>query len=367
MQDLFNSFDFNSFDACQDQLTKEIVDAVNAWHDPYPAMFSVTMRDPNNKYMASSAFQKCLRRGFTARAVYYTEAIFNSFEQDYLWNRLPLVVLEDIGLGNWKFCAYAIHFCRFTKVRKSVDTLKALHWLIHHMTEGYKSRALSEAVCFAYFCKHHAPTTEIQYIGDCMAAIGWKPQANDAPHSPWLNKAPDMSRDSLYQEVEELAELYPEDRYYIRYCFHAGSKKNTAYQNAAIPHVLRLFSETGEFEKHDHDVDPLQLIAKYPDVSYDKHTHMGKRANGMILKSGKLPVAANARQLGLCIFQGESAVIDKELTSKALIAMQIRSQEYELEMVDMDVEKGKTLIKYLQAEDGKALLKTYRTKVATGF
>ena len=354
----------NNFDSCADQLTQEMLKAVEDWVDPYPAMFSVQMSDTSQKYPASSAFQKSLRRGFTAHAVYYIEAIYNSFERDYLWMRLPLVVLEDIGLGNWKLCAYTIHFCRFKKVRDSFENpLKALHYLIHHLTDGTKSRALSEAVCLAYFCKHTVPTEEIQYIGDCMAACGWKPDPKESADSPWVNKAPSMARVDLYKEVADLAEEFPEDRIYIRYCFHAGLKKNTAYQNAAIPHILRLFKETGETEIHTHQIDPVKRIGKYPDVSYDKHTLIGKKVNGRLGYSKAFPVEFTQRQLGLCIFQCESAVIDKELTSKALLAMQKRSYDYELIMVGMSVEDGDKMKDFLTSESGKALLFSTRHKV----
>lgn len=354
-----------SFDSCIDLLTYEMVQAVEEWEDPYPGMFSVTMNNPNSKYLASSAFQKCLRRGFVERAVFYAEAIFNSDVQDYLWNRLPLVVLEDIGLGNWKFCAYAIHFCRFSRVRNKFNQLKALHWIVHHLAAGTKSRSLSEAVCLGYFCEGDEKdiSEEILYVGDCMKALGWKPGYEDRPNSPWHTRMPDFSKLEMYREVAQLTEDHPE-KMYIRYCFHSGNKKNVAYQNAATAHVLRLQQTSVLDAVYEHVVPPFKKLHKYPDVAYDKHTLEGKKALGWILKSGKLPFQGiTLRQLGLCIFQVESALIDKELTSEGLLAMQRRSQDYEIVQVGMSVEDGNRLKEFLLSDEGVRLLYHYRSKV----
>lgn len=356
-------YDYASFEKGLDALTLEIINAVDAWEDPYPAMFNVSMADPNTRYKASSAMQKCLRRGFTARAVYYAEAIFNSSVTDYLWNRLPLVVLEDVGLGNWKFCAYVLHFCRYAKVRKVVDQRKALHWMIHHLTEGPKSRALSEAVCLTYFCATRIPNEQTAYVGDCMYALGWKPDRLESPYSPWHQREVEITKSDTYRSVADLAAQFPEDEAYIRYSFHVGTKKNVAHQHAAMPYVLAL-ALTDKLYGLEHPLPELSILNKFPDITYDKHTLEGKSAIRAMVSADAMPVKGlSIRQLGLSIFQAESALVNIERTNTALLDMQTLSSDYELTMVGLPLQRGKDLVAYLKTEEGCKILRQYRDQI----
>lgn len=348
----------DSFDDFIPQMEAELLAKVAAWDFPFEK--GVKMTQPNSRYKLTSAMQKCIRRGMWEHAMYYAEAIYNSPNKDYLWQRLPLVMLEDVGLGNWEVCAYTMHFCRFAKFRNRAAGLKTLMYLIYHMTVSPKSRALSEAVCMGYFAED-LTHPQLVRVGDTMAALGWYPDIKERPNNPWLQRTVDATKFDVYQEVADLT-----NNPYIRYCFHAGNKRDVAYQNAAIPLILDL-AASEEISVVETKFRPPRYIAKVPDWSFDKHTLQGKNAISAIRKcSHTLPPDVTQRQFGLALFQEESAPLDLEATNTQLSKMKHDSEMIELTTVGLGIERGMALREYLRSEVGYQELLKARMQTCSG-
>lgn len=50
-------------------------------------------------WAVSSSFQKCVRRGLEADAMYWAVELWESGYDEYLWKRIKVIVSEDIGLA----------------------------------------------------------------------------------------------------------------------------------------------------------------------------------------------------------------------------------------------------------------------------
>ena len=62
--------------------------------------YSPILQSGLNFYTASSAFQKCIRRGMQDEALWLGTEFYLSGYEEYAWFRLRVIVSEDVGLAN---------------------------------------------------------------------------------------------------------------------------------------------------------------------------------------------------------------------------------------------------------------------------
>lgn len=98
------------------------------------------IRDPQNKWLASSAWQKSIRRGETTTARRMVTGLYR-LDPDYPWRRLPVIALEDIGAANPGLVAKVMWVAGKAGWRRDHGgDLKVLLWLTEQLAGSLKDR-----------------------------------------------------------------------------------------------------------------------------------------------------------------------------------------------------------------------------------
>jgi len=137
-----------------------------------PPKFNLITEGGYNFSEVASALQKCIRRGLEAKAMYWAIELESKFH-DYLWKRLQVISIEDIGIADPVTVLYVAAMRRlYNELRKEYDR-----------EPEKKSRSFRMALGNAILAMCRAKKTR---IGDeFQIAIygrrekGWKPDIPD--------------------------------------------------------------------------------------------------------------------------------------------------------------------------------------------
>lgn len=100
-----------------------------------------------DKWILSSALQKMVRRGQSEEAVAVALRL-HQVDPAYLPRRLPIIALEDIGLGDLAVCHDVLTACSSSRWwRAEVD--RTIAFLVGSMAKAIKCRAACDADCLA--------------------------------------------------------------------------------------------------------------------------------------------------------------------------------------------------------------------------
>jgi hypothetical protein len=326
---------------------------------------SVSLRDKNRVYRVSSALQKCIRRGLPEQAVYYAQAIYNSSEQDYLWRRLPIIALEDVGIADIKLCAAVLHFCRFASVRVQVGSKWGLSVLVDLLARGNKSRTLCDLMCSVLFAKTLPEQSIAKQSAMDMITWGFKADMGHPAHNWW----PVEKREDMVAAVQK--QFGPA----AAYCMYAGSKKSVSNLHAPIRLAMQGaesdHTETYVIDKSS-EVRDLEMIKGIPDWAFDQHTSEGKRAIAHVCKSSKVlaefaktHASVTSEQLGMVLFQVESALLDRQVASPWILEVQHLNDAEEAWHVGLDAVAAEHLRLVLRSQEFKSELLVARKKMLT--
>lgn len=308
----------------------------------------VTMKDKNSVYKLSSAIQKCIRRGMPTQAGFYAQAILHGGGEDYLWRRLPIMALEDIGPANVSLCAAVMEFCRFKAVRDKFGVEKGLTALVQHMAESHKSRTACDLVCSVNFFSNDVDQlyqliTEdrngmyAKEALDAMLGWGWLPEAQKAVS--WVKDGELVSPVNAKEQgefrenqIKQIWETYGEMAAYL---VHSASKKSPAHLHSTMLLAMELLAQD-DLKAHTLKLEPGILLNGIPEWAYDQHTLEGKKALAYVLKSsdvlkdfehnyGEVSLAS----LGMHMFQVESAVLNSYLVTMFSASFQVFNDQLE--------------------------------------
>lgn len=316
---------------------------------------SVTLRDKTSVYKVSSALQKCIRRGLSEEAVFYAQGILNSTETEYLWRRLPVIALEDIGIANPLLCAQVLHFCRFKEARLLISQKRGLSMLVERMASGLKSRTMCDMVCSVAFMKT-LPEVETwqQEVQYAMTSAGWKPEEPGHPMAGLVLPA----RSTEAMVMQALERHGPAEAYMV----YAGSKKSVYHLHATTVVAMDMLSSEPAHELVlSPDVQGFHKLAGVPEWAFDQHTLDGKRALGHVLKSSAVlkewsatwETPLDTKILGMALFQVESALLDRSLVNPQTMKVQRVNDLLEGQHVGLNEAAWSDLLKTMQGQQFK--------------
>lgn len=342
----------------------------------------VTMKDKNSVYRLSSALQKSIRRGYVELSQRYAQAIYNGGGQDYLWRRLPVIALEDIGLVNIALCSEVLHFTRFSSVRKQLDEKKALVMLVTRLAQSLKSRLLCEAMCSVEFSpifkdknlseaeeaypENSLRGTRLQ-VWKSMKMWGWGAQEKDQTTTDEIEK--------MAAEKEQLKQLEEVLKYSNRhfYTLLASSKKSVYHLHAPMLPLLEHGYLSGPTLRiKEMKFGEPEMLSGVPDFSYDQHTSKGQSAIAYVMKSSKVLkefqknnlVELKFDHVSKAIFQSESQLLDRELTDdKAAGLKDFSDLEVEWASVGLSAKMGAALVDVCRQEEFRKELLHARKRV----
>lgn len=335
-------------DDSQFSVKKDMPDLLNGLICGEVPHHDVTMKDKNSVYKLSSAIQKCIRRGLPVQAGYYAQAILHGGGEDYLWRRLPIMALEDIGPANVALCAAVMEFCRFKAVREKFGVEKGLTALVQHMAESYKSRTACDLVCSVHFYSNDVDKlyqlepegrneSYAQRALQSMLAWGWLPEPQKAVS--WVKEGELVGPVNAKEQGEfreaQLQLIWETYGEMAAYLVHSASKKSPAHLHSTMLMAMELLAQD-DLKAHTLTLEPGILLRGVPEWAYDQHTLEGKKALAYVLKASDVlkdfshsfgEVSLNS--LGMHMFQVESALLNSYLVTMFSASFQVFNDQLE--------------------------------------
>ena len=248
------------------------------------------------KWRVISALQKCIRRGDTTNAFRAAIAAFNGGEDGYMWHRLRVIVLEDIGIANLPLAGLVLSVSGKTKWRAKNGGLYFTLAVVEAMCLTVKDRTLCDIAYTSYCNPDHKELFNNYMEGYNADEAVITYFSNDEIHERQLSglalsgllttgslkdknlKTCKRNKDVL--RIEMLNSEYPE---LLKFVFLKGASGSGEGLHLALPTVFDyIMDETITVEEVE--IPELVLLKGLPSVAYDMHTFEGKRAYAYLSK-----------------------------------------------------------------------------------
>ena len=259
---------------------------------------NTSISKPSAKWRASSAMQKAIRRGLSVTAERMAWGL-HALDPEYVWRRLPVIAVEDIGVANIPLVAAVLWVSGKTKWREqNGGDAKILQALIVAMSHSVKDRSVCDLVVWVDSCPDLA---EKRAMMD--ATVGDKPAVFMADHefladrmlAGWAlagtqthkgdNVPPDIfgSITSVLNYCEALPRV-------VRLIMRWGSTKFGDAMPVAYPLIWEMAQKTwadgpdkhgkhcGIYAEPDDLMNLGMIGTNYPSAAFDWHCAEGKRA-----------------------------------------------------------------------------------------
>lgn len=273
---------------------------------------SVSLKSTNSKWRVSSALQKSIRRGSSALADQYAQALIHGGESSYFWTRIPVIVLEDIGPGNARLCAITLMLSRFKTLRDKFQEDRLASWLCHSMANSSKSRAYCDLMCSALF----DPMFKIKGISEEFDALRHTVVAD-------MDLLGLHEGTSINKNVKGFMEgIHSSDMPHdLQYTILSSNKKSVYGLQGPIKalHDLETAAPTQPKTLDECSTDMGELLCGLPEIAYDNHTLEGKKALAYLYKMMGFgeghPLITSSKALAIAVFQCESALLHNRMVT----------------------------------------------------
>lgn len=310
----------------------ELVERAVAAYQPDPGV-RTRLSHPDRKWRALSAIQKATRRANTLNAQRAAHAVHLS-DDPHLWRRLPVNVMEDIGVADLYIAGIVMVLANKKAFRKKLGEWKVLAWVIEKMANAPKDRTSCDLLVYTGY--NALSAFEKNQIA-ALPTIGELTNVLYDQSRPFVQRATAawaLAGTKRYQ-TEHLpgtdfggnlvpavldGEGFPP---LLTYVIEASGKRSR--EGLFIPALLAWEAMVSspwieaKFEPElllDH-----QLLHGLPPSAFDMHTQEGKRAIAYFAKACK-PVAQffaerpslkPAKALGITVFIVEGALLNHRL------------------------------------------------------
>lgn len=303
-----------------------------------------------DKWLLSSALQKLIRRGEGQAAVAAALAL-HGLDPAYLRRRLPIIAVEDVGIGDLSACADVLALCSSAFWWEPERGARTISIAVCSMSDARKSRAACDALCWSEAERSLGKGTlpvdasarelidvacdggaELLSRIDALRTLGGL-TVRERGAFRTLRK---WDRDGLLAVARELA-LPPA----IEWLLH--HQPRTASLAALLPIVYEMSRERGGGIR----VTPVPTTwgdGGVPLCAVDQYTSLGRLAIRRLAHEESdlresLLLTTTARRvadvLGLVVFQSEGCLLDREVTSDALSDLKSICEARELQAAGM--------------------------------
>ena len=122
------------------------------------------IKDPMHKWRASSAMQKAIRQGDVETALRMAQGLW-SFDPEYLWRRLPVIAMEDIGVADPALVAAVLWVAGKKQWREqNGGHQKVLYCLVDRLARSVKDRSVCDLVCWVTYCPDMAEKRKAMFV-----------------------------------------------------------------------------------------------------------------------------------------------------------------------------------------------------------
>lgn len=290
-----------------------------------------------DRYVLTSNLHKAVRFGLVAQAAATAAALFRC-DPTYFYRRLPVIALEDVGLGNLSACLEVLVWCRNLPLRRKFQGMGLAAYLGARLAATTKCRSACDLLCL----------TETQQglnaLDQQMAALS-------------VSDAIDAVSDATAPKRLRAISLLRLDRLPIRNGDQRAVALSAICQALTLPPLVTRTLVSGKATDSMASFLPLifelmgtrQLLVEEVSLreyaapldgaivcaAADKHTRIGRRAikewinatPDLMVYFAKSGFAAQAeRIIGIALFHVESSLLNRRLTNDCL---ELLREEYE--------------------------------------
>lgn len=315
----------------------------------------------SEKWILSSALQKSIRRGLGVQAVSVAYCL-HRIDQSYLRRRLPIIALEDIGLGDIGTCLDVIAICT-THHYWQQNVERTIAYMVLEMAKAKKSRAACDSLCWSSVDRDgkklrerlqrlntkdlvdHLVNPDNIFVERILCArilneqihVRREWQTRKQPDCDWLDRvASELNLPAELLKLSRYAKTITAMACTLPVVFHVAGKSNTKV-GKPFPRSSELWGGV--------------LLG-----SLDQYTKLGRIAiSEMVNQSPDLQKFANYKvrtanpiiAIRLCLFQIESACLEHYLSSPGLDEITAGSERAELIAVGVEAQDHHELARLL--------------------
>lgn len=321
----------------------ELIDELQALSVQAPEFTPRPLKNPNNKWLVRSAFQKAIRRGQLDRALRMGEYMFDT-DEGYAWQSLGVVAIEDVGFGALDLVALST-VTTLKTLRDHLETELLFPAMVQMACEAPKSRSCCELSLGAEKRSEIEGTDEWAWraaffdkdITDetlLLAMITDEP-THEALRCAYFatlairKRLRGLGEEALYPVLERIMGALPANSAAQRAAM-MSFERTVDTMNLALFPILKwqeLVKEPTMILEEAPTWVPEIVIKSVSSCAYDMHNLQGKKAIKAFWKSLKddFPVFAlledNAaiRAVGSLIFINEGGSVDRRIISPGLL------------------------------------------------
>lgn len=332
-----------------------------------------------DKWILSSALQKLIRRGKAETATGVALRL-HQVDPDYLPRRLPIIAVEDIGVGDLAVCHDVLTACSSSRWWRT-DPSRTISFLVGSMARAVKSRAACDALCLAEAHRAAPPmmgallaAKPSQLVG--VAVDPGRPRLErmnalrllggvTVRRGPRYVTVSRCDLQALDQVADEL-NLRPLMRWVM------ARNKKTGNLAALLPIVAEAMAEPVVREGGDFP-HSLDAVGGVPLCGVDMFSECGRGAlREFFLSSTKfkdfsarhIHGSSPMRLFNMALFHAESSILDRYLSSPALDLLTRDVEHEEMGHLGMRDPDHKTELRALIAADARRLAEIRSRRVA---
>ena len=301
------------------------------WDEVESAIFGSGVRPSQHdslytadKWLTTSALQKCIRRGHSELAERYARSSVR-IDADHAFRRLAIIALEDVGLGDLKLVSTTLAILGNKLRRRSLGEERLAVHLAIRLSSAIKSRLACEMLSLVEYDAGAAKIAE-RLAGFDAVDLSNIVRSEDFAStrqliSLWLLHGTRRLRSRQLvtmagQGPRGLLRLLIDQRAPLIFHYIIRMGLSRCRDSLALPYVLLAkFADQNPLLYTVRSETPRPtLIGSYPSFAYDMHTRIGRRAiKEFEVRYGTKLRAKGVLDVGNLVFALEGGLLDERL------------------------------------------------------
>lgn len=309
-----------------------------------------------DKWVLTSALHKAVRLGLRDNAVAAAHALWHA-DRGYLWRRVPVIALEDIGVGDLVLCVQLVDLSRTEARDRAIDSPEFAGFVGGVMAAAIRSRAACDVLSLvnALAGPDGFDTASMSWqVDEAIAIACTHPEpVRRAEALLWLNALPatqDSPRLPALSRLSEQLRLPPLVGQLLR------TGEGTHGLAAVLPVAYELLQAAPARVVHaDAGLEAEVLAGAILCSALDMHTRMGRKAISLWVKTvpafkaliGARPGVDAELLAQMAVFHREGSVLRSRITNDPLDELRVVTEHAELERLGMEQAAGDDLYRLI--------------------
>jgi hypothetical protein len=323
-----------------------------------------------NKFLLSSALQKCIRRGLAVQSIAIAVRL-HQVDPTYLKRRMPIIAVEDVGIGDAKVCHDVVAVCSSSKWW-GVEVNRTIAFLSSSMANAVKSRSACDAFCLTEVHSDRRLLLKCLLLSDAANLIDVACDTNRLQIERLLAlrvlSGITFKANGSYQvlsrcNLEALNIIAETLKLPMEVRLLMASDRKLLGMAAMLPVAYEATQNAVVLKGHEFP-RAMDIVYGLPLCALDQYTQLGKIALRRLFQSSDELQDFASRHvqrpdpqplINLAMFQTESSILDRYLSSRQLDDLKDATDEAEMLFMGMVEPTNQTQLYRLLKEDADRL------------